>query len=168
MQLTISAKIFALLLFVIGLQATSGLADQLAPSFGGASLVDGRTINLSDFRGKLVYLDFWASWCPPCRECLPIYDELRRQVGSTNFEVIAVNIDDPSEDGRKFLREHPVSYPTIADPQGRIARQFNIKAMPTSFLIDHRGNIILTKSGFQPGDEAALKARVVDMLRALR
>ncbi len=137
-----------------------------APDFSGPALLSEQIVTLSDYRGKIVYVDFWASWCPPCRQSLPIYNQLRNEIGPAYFEVIGVNIDNPSEDGRAFLSKNPVDFPMVADPLGEIAKIYRIKAMPVSFLIDQYGFVVFSQSGFQMGDEQFLAVKVRELLDA--
>ena len=98
-------------------------------------------IRSADHLGKVVLVDFWASWCRPCREALPAYVQLREDIGAEQFEVIAVNVDRRPRDGLDFLEKHPVTYPVASDPEGDLARQFGVVAMPMSFLLDRQGRI---------------------------
>jgi thiol-disulfide isomerase/thioredoxin len=94
--------------------------QELAPPFTGQEIHGGGSISLSDYRGKVVFIDFWASWCPPCLASLPAYDKMYRELGNAEFEFIAINVDEDTEDGIFFLEDHPVSYPVLADPEGDI------------------------------------------------
>ena len=95
-------------------------AQELAPDFEGTDIHGDSTLRLSDYRGKIVFIDFWASWCPPCLVSLPAYDKMYKELGNTEFEFIAINVDEDTEDGLYFLEDHPVSYPVLADPEGDI------------------------------------------------
>src|SRR5262249_47538744 len=80
-----------------------------APGFT-AKTFEGKQVSLADYRGKVVFVDFWASWCSPCRESLPLYDKLAADFGGDEFTVIAVNLDETAADAKKFMAEHPVKY----------------------------------------------------------
>src|SRR5690349_9791346 len=97
-----------------------------APTFEGPTLKDSGKLRLEDFRGKVVYLDFWASWCGPCRVSLPMLEELRREYQAKGFEVIAVNVDENPQDALDFLKKYPVTYPVVRDPQQAIARLYDV------------------------------------------
>jgi thiol-disulfide isomerase/thioredoxin len=109
-------------------------------------------------------VDFWASWCPPCLDSLPAYDRMRREIGTEEFEIIAVNVDENTEDGLKFLEEHPVGYPVLADPEGEIGIPWGIRTLPRSFLLDREGRIVAKHKRFKSGDEIELKQDITELL----
>ena len=139
-------------------------SNQPAPLFEGASLPPGATLRLEDYRGKVVYLDFWASWCGPCRQSLPLLDSLRRRLKDRGFEVLAVNMDEDSKLALEFLKKYPVSYPQIADPRGQLARLYDVQAMPSSYLIDRHGQVRKVQLGFKKKDLSELQNMVERLL----
>ncbi len=141
------------------------LAQESAPLFSGVSINTGQQISLTDFRGKVVLLDFWASWCPPCLASLPAYDQMREEIGTEEFEIIAVNVDQYTEDGLAFLEKHPVRYPVLADPDGEIGIPYEIRTLPRSFLIDRDGQIVSSHRSFKTGDEIELKQEIEKLLK---
>ena len=120
----------------------------------------GETVNLADYQGKLVYLDFWASWCGPCRQSLPALNELRNTLENTDFEVVAINVDENLDDALDFLEKHPVDYPILLDPEGNSPGLFEIPGMPTAYLISPEGEILHTHVGFRKGDAEKLEVLV--------
>lgn len=117
----------------------------------------GKTTSLEDYRGKLVYLDFWASWCGPCRKSLPILNEIRNEYASQGFEVIAINVDEKLSDALKFLDKYPVDYPILLDPKGTQPQAYKVQGMPTAYLIDEKGNIIYKHKGFKKKDRKKIE-----------
>ncbi|MEP6485173.1 MAG: TlpA disulfide reductase family protein [Rudaea sp.] len=134
-----------------------------APGFT-ASTFDNKPVSLADFRGKVVFVDFWASWCSPCRQSLPMYDKLAGEFPTSDFAVIAVNVDEEVTDGKKFLTEHPVKYITLQNPQGDIPKAFGLSGMPSSYLIDRDGKIRQRYVGFEPTDISALKNEITRLI----
>ncbi|MFZ6812923.1 TlpA family protein disulfide reductase [Undibacterium sp. Rencai35W] len=103
---------------------------------------------LSDFKGKLVYLDFWASWCGPCKKSFPWMNVMQSKYGSQGFKIIAVNVDTDNEDWKNFLAAVPANFDIALDPKGAVAKLFDIKGMPTSVLVSRDGKVIAQHAGF--------------------
>jgi len=135
-------------------------ATEIAPLFNGTAVNTGQQINLIDYRGKVVLVDFWASWCPPCLDSLPAYNQMRRELGTSEFEIIAINVDEDTEDGLSFLKEQPVDYPVLADPNGEIGIPYGIRTLPHLFLLDREGNITATFKSYKAGDEEKIKQQI--------
>lgn len=140
-------------------------AQDLAPDFVGKEILGDNSIRLSDYRGKVVFIDFWASWCPPCLVSLPAYDKMYKELGNTEFELIAINVDEDTEDGLQFLEDHPVSYPVLADPEGDIGIPYRIRTLPVSYLIDRQGRIVQSYRSFKLGDEVEIKQQIESLLQ---
>lgn len=119
---------------------------------------------LASLQGKVVYLDFWASWCGPCRISFPQLEQLRRELGPRGFEVLAVNVDEVEADALRFLAEVPVTYPVVRDGTGETPRSYGIPGMPTGFLIDRGGVVRLVHQGYRKSDGADLRAAIIDLL----
>jgi thiol-disulfide isomerase/thioredoxin len=157
-----ASRLITLLLAVFTL-APAWAADPAVP-FSGTDLKTGKTISLEDYRGKVVLIDFWASWCPPCLESLPAYERIRQELGPEVFEVIAINVDENTEDGVQFLEARPVSYPVLADPDGDIGKPYNVRSLPRAFLIDREGGTVKIYKRFRKVDEARLKKEIEALL----
>ena len=121
-------------------------------------------ISLTSLRGKVVYLDFWASWCAPCRVSFPEIIELKEDLGEQDFEVVAISVDERIEDAGRFLRRYKTPYPVLHDPEGKFASSYKLPGMPTSFVIDRNGVIRLVHSGFKPGDMATIRQEINKLL----
>lgn len=135
-----------------------------APPFVLPALEGSKTIRLIDYKGKVVYLDFWASWCGPCRVSLPLLSQLHQQLNARGFEVVAVDVDENPEDGRRFLEKFPVSYTVASDPTGLYASQYELIGMPSAFLIDRQGNVRIVHQGFKKGDIDKIREQVLMLL----
>ena len=131
-----------------------------APTFSARSLDGTKTLSMSQFRGKVVYLDFWASWCGPCLKSLPLMEEMRKEFEGTDLQVLAINVDKDLGKAKKFLLKRPIGYPSAQDPEGRLPGSFEVETMPTSFIIDRNGVIRYVHKGFRPSDMDEIRERV--------
>jgi peroxiredoxin len=157
------------LLFAAALLAAATAANAVepgaaAPGFRLQSFDADKPVALADYRGKVVLVDFWASWCSPCRQSLPLYDKLRTDYAAADFVILAISIDEDVADAKSFLAEHPVKYTTLQNPQGDIAKAFDLKGMPSSYLIDRDGTVRARHVGFEPKDIDALKHEIADLI----
>ncbi len=106
------------------------------------------TFNIQDYRGKVVYLDFWASWCIPCRKSFPWMNKMQANYGDKGLVIIAINVDKKRPLAEKFLSQIPANFSILYDPQGKQAKAFKIKGMPSSVLFDKEGQIVTSHTGF--------------------
>ena len=135
-----------------------------APEFTLPIIANGSgQLNLADLRGNVVYLDFWASWCGPCRLSLPALDGIYQTLKADGLVVAAVSVDVVEEDSLDFLERYQVSYPVAIDTEGEVPRAFSVNGMPSGYLIDREGRVRAVHVGFKRGDELAL----ADEIRAL-
>ena len=122
------------------------------------------TLSGTDLRGRVTYLDFWASWCGPCRLSLPALNRLRDTFSSEAFNVVAISVDYVEEDALDFLARYPVAYPIAIDTTGDSGRAFAVAGMPSGYLIDKKGMIREIHVGFRKGDEVILKERIAALI----
>ena len=153
----------ALLLFPIAAQAVE--IGQVAPETQGPRLLYDHTIDLKELRGKTVLLDFWASWCGPCRQEMPLMDDLYAQYKDLGFTILAVNVDENRDEAHRFLDKVPVSYPILYDPQSDVSEQYEVQAMPTTVMIDRDGNARFLHHGYQPGYEDEYETQIRQLVR---
>ncbi len=139
-------------------------AGDRAPDFSAPALDGKGMVSLSQYRGKVVYLDFWASWCAPCLKAIPEIEAMRKELASQGFAVVAVNLDQTPKKALRFLEKNPIGYPSASDPKGRLPKQFGVDTMPTSYLIDGEGVIRHVHRGFQRGDGDKLRAEIRKLL----
>jgi thiol-disulfide isomerase/thioredoxin len=153
---------------VLALNTSSAFAVSVgdtAPDFKLPRLERSGDIQLKSYRGKVVYVDFWASWCGPCRLSLPELNKLRKQYRKKGFEVIAINLDEDKDDAMEFLKEFPVAYPTARDVEGITPDKYGLQGMPTAYLIDRKGKVSLVHEGFKKTDSAELKHKISALLK---
>ncbi len=127
--------------------------------------LDGRpAMNLQDLKGKVVYMDFWASWCPPCVKSFPFLNQLDHELKEQGLQVVGINLDEKMADAQDFLSKHPVDFSIVADPSKQCAKVFELMAMPTSYLIDRKGNIRHIHQGFRNGETEELRALITQLV----
>lgn len=117
-------------------------------------------VKLSGFRGKLVYVDFWASWCGPCRQSFPWMNDMQAKFGALGLQVVGINLDVKQEDARRFLAATPARFTIAFDPAGVTARSYGIKGMPSSVLVGADGKVLFSHTGFRETDKAELESRI--------
>ena len=125
----------------------------------------GTPLALADLKGKVVLVDVWASWCPPCKAAFPHYDALYTEYRARGFEVYAINVDERRADADRFLAGRTFTIPVVFDPKGVAPEQLRLRGMPTSYLVDRRGVIRFTHEGFTDKD-VSLYARRIETLLA--
>lgn len=121
--------------------------------------LSGRTVKTSDFAGRVVLVDFWATWCKPCEASFPFYAELSEKLGPEGFTVLAISVDEKDEDVTRFLERKPVPFTVLRDPEGKVARSIEgaIETMPTAVLIGRDGNVRMVHAGFVDSDRETLE-----------
>mgnify|MGYP000877327638 CR=1 FL=1 len=150
------------------LLTTSALATQQlsipSPDCALTSL-DGTPVkNLRALEGEVVYVDFWASWCPPCVKSFSFLNQLEHEFKAQGLHVIGVNLDEKKTDAQEFLSNHPVDFEIVADQTKQCAKDFGVMAMPSSYLIDRKGNVRYIHQGFRQGESEQLRAMVEQVL----
>lgn len=123
----------------------------------------GSQISLSDYRDDIVYVDFWASWCGPCRQSLPLYESLYQELSGQGLQILAINLDEDPEDAIQFLDEHPVTYTVLRDAAAQTPLAWQVKAMPTSYLLDGSGQVVKTWAGFKPSHIQEIRDAITEL-----
>jgi thiol-disulfide isomerase/thioredoxin len=111
-------------------------------------------------KGQYIYIDYWASWCGPCRQSFPWMNALQAKLGSKGLKVVAVNVDAKRADADKFLTHTPAQFTIAYDPQGESAKKLAIKTMPTSMLVSPEGRVLFVHSGFRTEETGQLEAKI--------
>jgi peroxiredoxin len=130
------------LLLAGGLVGLRGRTPQLAPDFSVAD-VAGKTVSLSALRGRVVLVNVWATWCPPCREEMPSMERLYRQLAGPDFELLAVSEDEGGiETVRRFARDMGVTFPVLYDPERQVGTRYGVWGYPETFIVDRAGYVV--------------------------
>lgn len=157
--------IFSLLALVLSAPCIS--ADDTvhpAPSCQLQSFDRSSRVDLQHYKGQVIYLDFWASWCGPCAESFPFMNRLHNSLKGDGLVLLAVNLDEDVSDAKNFLTAHAADFTLVSDPDQQCAKQFAVKAMPSSYLIDRKGQIREVHLGFRPGEAESFEAKVKQLL----
>jgi peroxiredoxin len=123
----------------------------------------GETVKLSQLRGKVVLLDFWATWCEPCKKELPILSKMAPRLKEQGVEIVTVNIDEKKDNAEAFLKEHGLNLTVVYDKDHKIVGDYEPPKMPTSFVVDRSGVIRAINAGFDSGDEAKLEKQLTSI-----
>lgn len=134
------------------------------PSCALKQMDSDEPFDLHRFRGKVLYVDFWASWCGPCVKSFPFLNALHHEFGEQGLEMVGINLDENPEDAAAFLARHPAGFRIAVDPDKDCPREFGVQGMPTSYLVDRQGTIRFTHLGFRPGQAGQLRAWVEQLL----
>lgn len=127
--------------------------------------IDSSLTDSTDLSGNVVYVDFWASWCLPCRKSFPWLQGMLERYRKEGLRIVAINLDNKSEAAAEFLQDLPVTFPIIYDSNGVLARMYNLEAMPTSFIYDRSGKLHSQQLGFVPEDTLKTEGMLFELLR---
>ncbi|MEW8691559.1 MAG: TlpA disulfide reductase family protein [Candidatus Thiodiazotropha endolucinida] len=136
----------------------------MAPDFTLKSR-EGVNIKLSELRGQVVMVNFWASWCGPCRQEMPLLQQLFDRYQSLGFSLLGVNVDEDRAAADKMLSDVPVSFPILYDDRSKVSKQYQVKAMPSTFMVDRDGRIRYLHKGYKPGYEEEYQQQIRQLLR---
>jgi cytochrome c biogenesis protein CcmG, thiol:disulfide interchange protein DsbE len=163
-----SMRTLAILIVAAALSAAAPHVHALrtgeaAPALALAT-ASGETMDLARLRGRIVYVDFWASWCTPCRRSFPWMNALLERYRNEGLVIVGVNVDKRRADADRFLRDVPASFPVVFDEQGTTPAAFDVKGMPSSYLIDRHGVVVAIEEGFHDERKADIEARIRALL----
>ena len=120
----------------------------------------GETLVLEAMSGKVVWVDFWASWCGPCKRSFPWMNDMQRKYAAAGFSIVAVNVDKKRQDAERFLAVAPAQFSIVYDPAGKSAADWQIKSMPSSYLIDRNGKVAFVETGFRDERKGEIERRI--------
>lgn len=164
-RFTLAAATLALSLSAAVAPACAIEAGQAAPAFSLPKL-GGGALALGELKGQVVYLDFWASWCGPCRQSFPWMNEMQAKYGAKGLKVVGVNLDAKTADAEKFLSQVPAQFAVAFDAKGETPGKYAIQGMPTSMLIGADGRVLQVHSGFRADERKDLEAAIESALKS--
>lgn len=135
-----------------------------APNFTLKSL-KGKNMKLSEMAGNVVLINFWASWCGPCREEMPLLNDLHKKYKPLGFTVLGVNVEEQADNARGFLNDFPVDFPVLLDSMNQVSKMYKVVAMPTTVVVDRDGNMRFLHKGYKSGDEQKYRKMVKKLVR---
>ena len=144
--------------------ASSSLEGQTAPDFVLKSAT-GENLRLSEYRGDVVMINFWATWCGPCRQEMPLLEELHARYERVGFSLLGVNIDDDSGKAMNMVSELGVTFPVLFDARKEVSKLYSVEAMPVTVLVDREGNVRHVHHGYKPGYEEKYLDQIRSLLR---
>lgn len=153
---------------LVQLVTLNSLADQTFKLSDVSGQSQGQNIHFQDYAGKVILLDFWASWCGPCRQSFPWMNDMQAKYADQGLEIIAINLDSDPTAAQEFLAEVPASFVLGFDPEGNSAEQMQVEAMPMSYLIDRAGQIRFRLMGFNSDKKSEHEAHIQTLLKEPR
>jgi peroxiredoxin len=152
----------ALFIVLFAGQALAVGLQEEAPDFTLKSL-DGGNLRLEEYRGQVVLINFWASWCGPCRQEMPLLDRLHHRYEDTGFAVLGINVEGDSDSAQEIVDKTKVTFPILIDDGQKVSELYSLEAMPSTVVVDRDGVIRYIHLGYKPGDEA----KYVEVVKAL-
>jgi peroxiredoxin len=153
-----------LVIFTVSTLAASSLEGQVAPDFVLRSAT-GENLRLSEYRGDVVLINFWATWCGPCRQEMPLLDDLYGRYQRVGFNLLGVNIDEDSRRAMQMVQELGVSFPVLFDENKEVSKLYEVAAMPVTILVDREGIVRHVHHGYKPGYEEKYLTEIRSLLR---
>ena len=153
-----------LVIFTVSTLAASSLQGQVAPDFVLRSAT-GENLRLSEYRGDVVLINFWATWCGPCRQEMPLLDDLYGRYQRVGFNLLGVNIDEDSRRAMQMVQELGVNFPVLFDENKEVSKLYEVEAMPVTILVDREGIVRHVHHGYKPGYEEKYLTEIRSLLR---
>jgi thiol-disulfide isomerase/thioredoxin len=150
---------------VFVLPAFAASSSGPAPAFQ-LSGRNGKAIDLSQYKGQVVMINFWATWCKPCREEMPLLEDIYKKYKPMGFTLVGVNVEPDAKDAEAWLaKQKPVSFPIAFDTESKVSKMYKVAGMPSTVFVDRKGNIRVMHKGYKPGDENFYLTQIRSMLK---
>jgi peroxiredoxin len=161
---TLPALFFTSVLLCAGGVASATALNGVAPDFTLKSDA-GTNLRLSEQRGQVVMINFWASWCGPCRQEMPVLDQLQQRYAKAGFTVLGVNVEEDSTQAERLLKQMNVSFPILFDSESIVSKLYDVSAMPVTVIVDRDGNMRYLHKGFKPSYEDSYRQQISELIR---
>jgi peroxiredoxin len=125
----------------------------------------GKPVELTQFKGQVVMLNFWASWCGPCRQEMPLLDSIYKKYGKLGFTMIGVNVEPDSKAANDWLKQTPVTFPILYDTDSKVSKLYGVSGMPSTVIVDRKGTVRMIHHGYKPGDEEEYLSSIRTLMR---
>jgi peroxiredoxin len=135
-----------------------------APQFQLAAR-GGKTINLAQYKGQVVMINFWATWCGPCRQEMPLLETIYKKYKPMGFTLLGVNVEPDSKPAEDWLKATPVSFPILFDTKSEVSKMYEVSGMPSTIIVDRKGNVRVIHHGYKPGDENEYQDNIRKLVR---
>jgi peroxiredoxin len=125
----------------------------------------GKPVALTQFKGQVVMLNFWASWCGPCRQEMPLLDSIYKKYSKLGFTMIGVNVEPDSKAANDWLKQTPVTFPILYDTDSKVSKLYGVSGMPSTVIVDRKGTVRMIHRGYKPGDEEEYLSSIRTLMR---
>jgi len=162
--LVLTMLVGTLLLWTTTAPAVMPAVGSLAPDFTLRSNT-GKNLKLSEYRGQVVMINFWATWCGPCRQEMPLLNRIHEKYSKSGFKLLGINVDDNTGNAQAMAAKLGVTFPVLFDSEKRVSRLYDVDGMPSTVLIDRSGKVRYIHRGYRPGYEIQYEAQVRELLK---
>jgi peroxiredoxin len=156
--------VHAAALLAVTLPAFALSTSAPAPQFSLAAR-GGKTINLAQYKGQVVMINFWATWCGPCRQEMPLLESIYKKYNKMGFTMLGVNVEPDSKPAEDWLKATPVSFPILFDTKSEVSKMYEVSGMPSTVIVDRKGNVRVIHHGYKPGDENEYQDNIRKLVR---
>jgi peroxiredoxin len=125
----------------------------------------GKAINLAQYKGQVVMINFWATWCGPCRQEMPLLETIYKKYNKMGFTLLGVNVEPDSKPAEDWLKATPVSFPILFDTKSEVSKMYEVSGMPSTVIVDRKGNVRVIHHGYKPGDENEYQDNIRKLVR---
>lgn len=160
------------LLLAAILAMTPAIAGDITPAAGAGPAApfslpsrSGEAVSLASLKGQVVLINFWATWCGPCRKEMPLLEQIHAKYAPLGFAMLGVNVEEDTRMMDVFLKDVPVKFPILLDPANGVSKLYNVSAMPSTVIVDRQGNVRFIHQGYKPGDEGVYQDVIRQLIR---